>query len=951
MAKSEKKTDLLRCLVCSVVFMVILGWPAASASAKSLYLLFDKRSSGPPSIQAYDVEDNGGIVLLAEEPLQRLGVRAKALALDSDNSILFVTHFQSSKIQLFNAKTMVAGAVIDVAGATSLAGIAYDHAKKRVYCVEQDQPNLYAFDWSAAWQQLTPVAGSPFMLEGATADGISLDTLNDLLYVASTTAVVRAYNASDWTLARSVTLSRPAVTIAVDAKNQIFYTGAGYLQDFRLLQYDLVFNLEKSVFVDPLNGVQGLTVDHDLSYVYFATGALYGTFDNGINARDKNLTRHVNQITARFPADLVISGTASGYNPLNLSNRIVEGTGVVDGKHYAYPGDIVKYETSFTNSGRTQPLTDVKASHPMPAELKFITAEPIEGNLGVYNPETRTYTVQVGQLQPGARRAYRLVCQVLQNLPPNVLVRQTATVTSQELPPIARSADLTTRYEFKPLSLQKKIVDGVQEMNNVYFAEAGTDVVYELTIGNKENPWPASTVAGIDELPTELEFRGIVGQNDANAVYVPNLHSLTFDLPRLDSGVEQRILYRMHVPEGTAPGTMAVNRAQVSSDQTGITRATTGLTVTSSFHPIEVEISLGGGSSPGEPVEVQPGQQLQYQIIVRNTSLTQPMTDITVAAQYSQGLIFVSANPNSGQQGLQSYTWHLDVVNPGQTVNLLLVLQVGQGLVGGTSLVTSIQALVAGNPVSQDSQVVIIPLENLRQVVTAVTADGQVVLPGEVGCVVAGEVFNYRILVGNPDNSSTVHNVTVLDTLPSQVDVLATEPNGIYNPNGHVAFMSYPQLGPSQEGAIQITVRAKSNLPIGTFIRNRVEINSEEFDMTRTDVDVQVCEQVVNADETQSVYNASYPTNQIIVTMTLPETVSLADIDLSIPMMVMPGRVLASKVPIVGFNQGRVVLRAFFEADPVRQAVGQPGAAEITAEGRLRSGRRFVGKGTVVFPH
>jgi DNA-binding beta-propeller fold protein YncE len=261
-----------------VLLVILMSTVINTASAKSLYVIADINGR-PTPVQAYNIAIDGTLSFQVERSIPRYGWGAVGMAIDGDSKTLFVTYEESNRIQLINATTMADIGGTLAPGANNLAGIVYDLKKKLLYCVDRRTENLYVYNWDPNAITLTPVSGSPFTLTGASAYGIALDMTNDLLYVSNNNNKVRVYNTSDWSLARNISLSRMAVSIAVDVSRGFLYSGGGYVADDDfvtlynpyLTRYNLATGTETAVQVEPNGGVIGLGVDTITGFIYITT--------------------------------------------------------------------------------------------------------------------------------------------------------------------------------------------------------------------------------------------------------------------------------------------------------------------------------------------------------------------------------------------------------------------------------------------------------------------------------------------------------------------------------------------------------------------------------------------------------------------------------------------------------------------------------------------------------
>lgn len=271
MGKKFNVTSFLR--MC--VLFITLAF-SGLATAKSVYVLPNVNTS-PARLEAYNINADGTLTFQTTQDLPT-GGGTVGLGIDTTSKKIFVTQEGSGTFTIVDATTMAVLGTEVAAGASNLAGIVVDQATNRVYTVDRNTANLYVYDWNAATNTLTPVAGlAPVALDGATGIyGLALDSINNVLYIADYVGnQVRGYSTGDLGAAAvtNFTVSHPPVGIAVDAPNGFVYTvtpTAGCSTASSPLQllskYDLATNTETTTNMG--HGGAGVAVDPATGLVY-----------------------------------------------------------------------------------------------------------------------------------------------------------------------------------------------------------------------------------------------------------------------------------------------------------------------------------------------------------------------------------------------------------------------------------------------------------------------------------------------------------------------------------------------------------------------------------------------------------------------------------------------------------------------------------------------------------
>jgi uncharacterized repeat protein (TIGR01451 family) len=428
-----------------ILAAALLGAMHGLALAKSIYVIAGINAYPDTPIRAYNINPDGTLTFQAEYGVSYLGWGAVGLAIDTASEVLFITYEASNTITLVDAKTMTGLGTTTAPGAYNLAGIVMDEAKKLLYIVDRGTSNLYVYRWDAAAKTLTLVAQPALAnLGGAGAFGIGLDKKNNHLYVANLTNVVNYYDTNNWSHAGSITVPGAAINVAIDEKNGLVYSGAGWGQGNNYLdQYNQATGATNRVFLGTGVGVHGLGVDINTSNVYCTTG--YNGDD--LRAYNSALTLlHNAGWIGNDPTGLAIPTTDVSYNPLNLNK-----TGSPDP---VAPGNTLTYTITYDNANNQNPVTDVVLVDQLPPETTFVSATnvPLSQlsaepafftvlNQGTYDPATHRVTWNIGTLAAGAAtQTLQLVVRVKADTTTQ-LITNYATIVSTETPISTKSAN------------------------------------------------------------------------------------------------------------------------------------------------------------------------------------------------------------------------------------------------------------------------------------------------------------------------------------------------------------------------------------------------------------------------------------------------------------------------------------------------------------------------------
>ncbi|MBW1676217.1 MAG: DUF11 domain-containing protein [Deltaproteobacteria bacterium] len=407
---------------------LLLGFSlATTAGAKSLYMATQNYKIATYNISPVPPGPPG---LTFQADGASAGWGAVGVAVDSDNEILFITYEGEGWLQIMDPTTFAQLGTVTAPGARNLAGIVYDHDKGRMYCVDRGRTNLYVYDWDATTYTLTAVAGSPFTLPGTSTYGIALDEINDLLYVANRSTTINIYNTVDWSSAGTITTGRTAVSVAVDATNQLLYYGGGFAYNYYLCKYDLNLSSESEVYLGSYKGVMGIAVDPATSLVYISTGFS----GDELRIFDTSLAQQFSMASGySSPTGIAIPGKDVSYNPLNLDKD----DGLDDTTECLDPGEQITYTIGFDNTLNPFDVGNVTITDTIPTETSFVSAT----GGGIYDSPTRTVTWNLGTLLAGASGSVQLVVQVNSGVTPGSTIHNNCTIDSDDTPPTTQGDD------------------------------------------------------------------------------------------------------------------------------------------------------------------------------------------------------------------------------------------------------------------------------------------------------------------------------------------------------------------------------------------------------------------------------------------------------------------------------------------------------------------------------
>jgi uncharacterized repeat protein (TIGR01451 family) len=485
------------------------------------------------------------------------------IAIDSDSGYLFITYETSESVYVLDARTMTEVESLVAPGATDLAGIVYDHDKKLVYCVDRGEDQLYIYGWDAETTTLTHMPNSPVSLWPATAYGIALDEIDDLLYVANGTKKIHVYETSIWRKVDRVSLNRTAISVAVDSQRGLVYAGAGYADDMYLSQYHLETGTIEEVQVELDAGVMGIGVDMDTGYVYLSTGVNNAPGGDNLQTYDTELNLIDEIPIAGDPVGLVVPIKDISFNPLDLQKTVIRGashSGASGDRPTVDIGDVITYGIHFNNfTGAT--VTDISIVDMLPSELIFVSADD-EGLSGSYDPKTHSFTWNYSSWPPEVPTTLELAAQVKKDVEVGQIISNSVTINSKQTPPTTKHLEVVTGHN--PLNLTKVILGGIR--GQVTSVKTDSSVTYVIEFDNA-NEFPVTNVTVLDVLPKEVTFVS-ADKGTVLGKYDPDSHMCLWSLASLKTGEAVHLELEVHVKPGLAKGTIFANTVTLENKET-----------------------------------------------------------------------------------------------------------------------------------------------------------------------------------------------------------------------------------------------------------------------------------------------------------------------------------------------------------------------------------------------
>jgi uncharacterized repeat protein (TIGR01451 family)/gliding motility-associated-like protein len=451
-------------------------------------------------------------------------------------------------------------------------------------------------------------------------------------------------------------------------------------------------------------------------------------------------------------------------------------------------GGEILYTISVLNSG-PDVANNVVVTDVLPVGTSFVSAT----NGGTF--ESGTVTWSFPTIAPGQTEV--LTVRVLVNLglaegTKLVNKAEASSVDDPTSPKISNEAEVTVLQGIKPIL-------GITKSSNGSTIRLGDIITYTISVSNSGNAF-ATGVNVRDVLPAGTSFVS----TDRGGVHSNGTVNWTIGI--LAPGQTLVITLQVLVNGNFVGNEVISNIASVTSPADPTTpKNSTPANVTVE----EVKPVLAITKKANAPT-VLAGELISYTVEVRNTG-TGPATNVTVTDQLPAGTFFISAS-NSVTHNAGLVTWSLGTINPGNSVTLNLVVQVGLTVPNGTVII---------NGVTAQSPDVATSVQNLPDPENAVTV---ISLPElSVSKLAAspkvnpGNNITYTITVSNL-GTAIAQNVSVTDVLPTGTTFVSASNGGVHS-NGTVTW-TIANLSIGEQEELSLVVNAAANLTDGTQLPN-----------------------------------------------------------------------------------------------------------------------------------
>ena len=457
----------------------------------------------------------------------------------------------------------------------------------------------------------------------------------------------------------------------------------------------------------------------------------------------------------------------------------------------ADPGDQIVYTLHYENSG-SGAATSVVIMDTLPEHVAFITASPYPDSIS-----GRVLTWDVGTVGAHTSGDITITVMVDVGTPDGTFLVNTATLNYDDVN--------GNEYEQLPGEAQVTVTAPILHVNkvaDVTEADPGDYITYTITYYNSGSGI-ATGVVITDTIPEHVTFVSSTPSYDQ-----VNGRTYEWDIGTvLGDGNGGSVVIVVQVDAGTPDATLLHNAAtldyadangncynQLSDDaDTTVTAPVVDLTKTADVD------------------EADPGDQITYTVTFTNSG-NGSATDIYISDTIPEHVAFISSNLEYSSVSGRTYTWYRGSLGPGESITIIIVVEVDAYTPDQTLLHNSATADYDddnGNPYPQ--------LVAYADVVCT-APDFTFYKVADVDNADPGDEITYTLDWQN-FGTGWASGVVIQDTLPNGAQFVSSSPT-YTDVNGNVYTWDLGDVGPGEYGQIIITVSVEVGLPDKTILHN-----------------------------------------------------------------------------------------------------------------------------------
>lgn len=482
---------------------------------------------------------------------------------------------------------------------------------------------------------------------------------------------------------------------------------------------------------------------------------------------------------------------------------------------------VVTYTIDFETTADGGPAVALEVTDVLPSTLIYVRgtlllngvplSDAADGDAGTFFDATNTLVVRAGDVMPGTRGRIVFRARVAATARTDATIINEARVYQAANPESAARARAELGI-LRPVAQQDASLALTKHVDKAQ-AYSGDTLTY--TIGYEaQGAGSLSGVSITDLIPSELRLVAGSLEMDAAVVTEVNGNGLTFRIATLRSSARGTIRFQAVIDNSAAPGTSIVNtaRAGYMNHETAYSGAPATAVTTIASKPAALRIA--------KRVDLANAQAGDVVIFTIDYELVGPgsLNAVTITDTLSAALDFVSVSAGSYDASAHTVTIALGNLGAGASGSVALQTRVRAGTPNGTVITNRAAATYehegAPGSVTTDATKTTarVPEVTIRKSI--------------IGAARAwfGDVIRYQIVVRNSSNIVTLHDITVTDTLPSGLALVAATPSSIGS--APVLSWSLADFAAGDSAIIIVDARVTQRVEAATVISNRAVVNA-----------------------------------------------------------------------------------------------------------------------------
>ncbi|SHH05041.1 conserved repeat domain-containing protein/gliding motility-associated C-terminal domain-containing protein [Pedobacter caeni] len=475
-------------------------------------------------------------------------------------------------------------------------------------------------------------------------------------------------------------------------------------------------------------------------------------------------------------------------------------------------GSTITYSIEVKNTGSTD-LTGVRISDVIPAHTTYKTSD----HGGALTGNTLNWTVDVPF---GQTTTVNFDVEVAKDLTGVTAIKNTATVTDPDLPPVNPEVEVPTD-PVRSFTATKKISGGLQNNKIV----AGSIITYSIEVKNTGST--ALTNIGIaDNLPSHTTYV------DGTADLGGSLTGSTLNwVVNLAFGETKTVSFQVKVADDLT-GVATIKNAAIVTDPTKpLTPVTPEVEVpTDPVRSFTATKKISGGLQNNKIVA---GSILTYSIEVKNTGST-ALTNIAIADNIPSHTTYVNGTADLGGSLTGStLNWVVNLAF-GETKTVNFQVKVADNLTGVADIKNTATVTDPTKPLTPVTPEVTVPTDPVRSFTAIKKISGGL----QNNKIVAGSIITYNIEVKNT-GSTALTNIAIADNLPNHT----TYVDGTANLGGSLTGSTLNwvvNLAFGETKTVSFQVKVADNLTGVATIKNAATVTDPTKPVTPVTPEVEV---------------------------------------------------------------------------------------------------------------